>query len=186
MNCDHVGAVLLDCLLSPLAWGIDYVLIVHLDGLGHADGHVEDVHGDLGGMGHGCIREERHSLLAAQLDYMTAASAVRLCGTQSDLLDGVPPGLVYADAEFGAGQSACYLEGWHGCGSCCQILGSWRHGLRYCYGLEQVLHGIADRLGEVHELHGDLGCFLSEIVSKERADAAGTCIYFNLYITLDS
>jgi len=60
----------------------------------------------------------------------------------------------------------------------------WRHGLRYCYGWSSSPR-IADRLGEVHELHGDLGCFLSEIVSKS-GRRAGTCIYFNLYITLDS
>ncbi len=64
-------------------------------------------------------------------------------------------------------------------------LGAGDNSLRYSYGLEQVLHGIAYRLGEVHELHGDLGRLLSEIVCKEGAYAACTCIYFNLYVTLD-
>ena len=78
VNGNHVGAELLDGLLGPLAGRVYDILIVHLDGLGHADGHVEDVHGDLGGMGHGCIREERHGLLAAQFDHVTATSAVCL------------------------------------------------------------------------------------------------------------
>ena len=164
---------------------IDYVLIMHLDSLGHADGHVEDVHGDLGRMRHSRIREEWHGLLAAKLYYMATASAVCLSSAKSNLLNRSPPGLICADCKFGASQSAGHLEGGHSGRCSCQILWCRRNCLRNSYRLKQVFDGIAYSLSEVHELHGDLSGLLSEIVRKERAYAASTCIYFYLNVTLD-
>ncbi len=189
MNCDHVCAELLDCLLGPLARGVNDVLIVHLDRLGHADRHIEDVHGDLGRIGHSGIWEERQGLLAAELYHVSTGPAVALGGTQGDLLDGGLPGLIGADGELGSSQCVSELPGGNGCGdgSCgsgqllwwgCDLGG---HG----HGLQQVGGWVANSLGELQELHGDLGNLLAEVIGEEWPDATSAGIYLNLYIALD-
>jgi len=97
------------------------------------------------------IGEERHGLLAAQLHDLAAASTIGLGRSYGHLLDGNLPGLIYAHAELGTGQSCCHLEGWLGC-SCSGNHSSWRrcNSLGYSDRLQERVHRIAHCLGKVH------------------------------------